>query len=83
VRTAELKWIEASDGRHEAYDLRTDSDEQSNLVDERGTVPEAVSPLAGILDVVSSRWVPRAESDPPPPISEETAERLRSLGYLP
>jgi len=83
VRTSELKWIEASDGRHEAYDLRVDSDEQRNLVDEQGTVPEAVLPLAGILDEVSSRWVPRAESEPPPPISEETAERLRSLGYLP
>jgi len=83
VRTSELKWIEASDGRHEAYDLRVDPGEQNNLVDERGTVPEVVSPLAGLLDEVSSRWVPRAESEPPPPISEETAERLRSLGYLP
>jgi arylsulfatase A-like enzyme len=83
VRTSELKWIEASDGRHEAYDLRADPGEQRNLVEERGTVPEAVSPLAGILDEVSSRWVPRAESEPPPPISEEMAERLRSLGYLP
>jgi len=83
VRTSELKWIEASDGRHEAYDLRTDPGEQRNLVDELGTVPATVAPLAGILDEVSARWVPRADSEPPPPISEETAERLRSLGYLP
>ena len=79
IRTADKKWIEGSDGRHEAYDLVSDPEERSNLFNGSG-VPAGFGPLAVALAArrASSRAFQRAA----PKLSEETLEGLRSLGYI-
>lgn len=80
VRTADKKWIEASDGRNEAYDLAADSGETHNLFDGRG-VPAGFEPLAEELNERRARLGSR-EAAPQQQLSDETLERLRSLGYV-
>lgn len=75
VRTQEKKWIEASDGRHEAYDLVADPLEQRNLVTSPGTIPPGFEPLAAML---AERPVLSREASR---IPEELEKSLRALGY--
>lgn len=80
VRTADRKWIEGSDGRHEAYDLVADPGETRNLFDGRG-VPAGFEALAEAL--ASRRGDGEAAGTKrAPKLSDETLERLRSLGYV-
>jgi arylsulfatase A-like enzyme len=79
IRTQHHKYIWASDGRHELYDLRTDVNEEQNIVAER---PE----LAEDLDRRLAEWrgsfevaKPSAEA---PEFEETVRARLRALGYL-
>jgi arylsulfatase A-like enzyme len=63
----------------ELYDLRADPDEQTNLYD-----PEAEPPIARELrDYLESRLETARERIRHEVLDPETAERLRSLGYLP
>lgn len=80
VRTADRKWIEGSDGRHEAYDLAADPGETRNLFD-GGGIPPGFEPLAERL--AARRAATGSVGDrPAPKLSDETLERLRSLGYV-
>jgi choline-sulfatase len=73
VRTSRWKFIEAP--RPELYDLERDPGERRNLVDDRAA-------LAGGLQ----RALPSASADAGaalvPKVASESAERLRSLGYV-
>jgi hypothetical protein len=46
---AQRKWVEASDGHHEAYDLVRDPGEESNLFVPGQGVPPGFEPLAEAL----------------------------------
>lgn len=75
VRTREKKWIEASDGRHEAYDLIADPLEQRNLVSAPATIPPGFESLAAML---AERPLLSREGNRVP---EELEKSLRALGY--
>ena len=75
VRSESMRWVEASDGKHEAFDHRLDPLEQNNLVLEQGAIPEGFAALARRLD---SRPV---LSNEPARVSEELEKSLRALGY--
>lgn len=73
VRTSQWKYIRAP--RAELYDLIADPGETHNAVDRH---PEVVTRLSALVDDVLAR-----ESDTAPtPLDAETAERMRSLGYV-
>ncbi|MFN8179861.1 MAG: sulfatase-like hydrolase/transferase [bacterium] len=73
VRTTQWKYIRAP--RSELYDLVADPAELHNLFAEK---PEVVAKLSAYVDDVLA-----SQSDvAPTPIDDETAERLRSLGYV-
>lgn len=81
VRTATHKWIEASDGRHQAFDLLQDPGETRNLQE------VGVTPAGAWLDLnrqLHRRLPAAADSAAARPLemAPETRERLRSLGYL-
>lgn len=77
------KFIWASDGRHELYNLRADPDETKNLIK---TERERAGRMAAELDACVSRAqlydpaLGRAENAAP--ISPGNLERLRQLGYI-
>ena len=87
VRTRALKWIESSDGRHEAYDLVADPGELRNLA-AGGAVPPSFAPLAALVRARARGTGPaeiRGVAEPGgevPALDEETERRLRSLGYI-
>jgi arylsulfatase A-like enzyme len=82
IRTADAKWIHASDERHQAYDLSHDPGEQRNLVWAPGGVPPSMEPLAARLETsVLTRRLPPAR-EPGQSIPEDARERLRGLGYI-
>jgi arylsulfatase A-like enzyme len=77
-----LKFIRASDGRRELYDLATDPQETNNLY---SSSPERAEPLERTLDQWMGSFVPYKESKAPvdrtKPLTEEELKRLRALGY--
>jgi tetratricopeptide (TPR) repeat protein len=73
IRTARWKYIRAP--RPEFYDLRNDPGERTDLA---GTRPEIEEELARQLDGVLSR----AAASTPSKLDPQTAEQLRSLGYV-
>jgi arylsulfatase A-like enzyme len=80
VRTAEFKYIRASDGSHELYDLAQDPDELHNLAERQ---PDLAARYAALIDerlgdLESAAGAPthEIESDP------SMLERLRGLGYI-
>jgi arylsulfatase A-like enzyme len=77
LRRGRFKYIEAPDeGTSEIYDLIADPGERHNL---KPLQPQLAAELAALLQA----WVQRTPAAPPPQfLSEEAAERLRSLGYL-
>jgi arylsulfatase A-like enzyme len=79
IRTERYKYIWASDGKHELYDLRKDANEEQNIVAER---PE----LAEDLDRRLAEWRGSFEEASPsaeaPEFDETVRARLRALGYL-
>lgn len=76
IRTATRKYISASDGRNELYDLATDPRETVNLYE---GPPESID-LARLL----KRWELAERSIPiaPPEPNAELIERLTVLGYI-
>jgi arylsulfatase A-like enzyme/tetratricopeptide (TPR) repeat protein len=77
VRTNRWKYVEAP--RPELYDLRRDPPETRNLIDERENL------AAGLAAALPPRSAPGAAPSPgasPGVADAETAERLRSLGYV-
>jgi arylsulfatase A-like enzyme len=90
IRTLDKKWIVATDGRNEAYDLAVDPGERQNLAPREAEAlrrfppPPPFETLASQLREEMDR---RARARPPvkktsPPMSEESEEKLRSLGYV-
>lgn len=79
IRTNRYKYIWASDGNHELYDLQADPDEVRNVVVERPDV-------AGDLDRRLTEWRNSFEEaiplDEVPEFDEAVKDRLRALGYL-
>ena len=76
----QYKYIWASDGRYELYDLATDPDELKNLV----TIK---SNLAGRLAKIHDDWVVSFKPGKrgplqDRPLTEEERRRLESLGYI-
>lgn len=79
IRTDRHKYIWASDGRHELYDLQADPDEVQNLIAHSTDV-------AASLDRQLRQWCagfePAVPSHRAPEFDRATIERLRALGYL-
>ena len=83
IRTRQAKWIEATDGRHEAYDLAADPGERRNLAVGGAAPPPDVAALAARLrEAIAARPRRPGVRGNAPPISDEAAEKLRSLGYV-
>lgn len=75
-----FKYVWASDGRNELYDLDADPLEERNLVDRHVEVRKR---LASTLDAcVASILSPGKTIQTVPPLSPEQRRRLESLGYL-
>ena len=75
VRTDSMRWVEASDLNHQAFDLRSDPFEQNNLVSAPGTIPPGFESLSSML---AQR--PQLSTDTQR-IPEELEQSLRALGY--
>jgi len=88
VRTLGEKWIVATDGRNEAYDLAADPGERHNLAASwtGGETPPPAPFDALAARLLSMKSQQAREHAPPkktsPPMSEESEEKLRSLGYV-
>ena len=63
----------------ELYDLQKDPEEKQNLYAQQRANANA---LKGQLDVLQNRYTARSEGPSGPPLSQETVEKLKSLGYL-
>jgi arylsulfatase A-like enzyme len=76
------KFIWASDGRHELYDLRNDPDERRNLF---GESQESAGRLQAALDSWLASFAHydagAANSEEPSTLAPEEEERLKALGY--
>jgi arylsulfatase A-like enzyme len=79
IRTDRYKYIWASDGNHELYDLQADPDEEKNIL---AGQPD----IARELDQRLAGWIDSFEAatpvEPAPDFDEEVKARLRALGYL-
>lgn len=85
VRTKEMKYIWASDGTHELFDIRRDPGETRNLIESDAAT--AVELHGRLMEWVSSqpKYVPPVRDDDSvrsAPVDAETIERLRGLGYV-
>lgn len=79
IRTDRYKYICASDGNHELFDLQVDPDEEQNIIKDQ-------QKIAKDLDRRLTSWQDSFEaaapSEPAPEFDEEIKARLRALGYL-
>ncbi|MGW8251796.1 MAG: sulfatase/phosphatase domain-containing protein, partial [Anaerolineales bacterium] len=79
IRTDRYKYIWASDGNHELFDLQEDPDEEQNIIKDQ-------QKIAKDLDRQLTSWQDSFEaaapSEPAPEFDEEIKARLRALGYL-
>lgn len=79
IRTERYKYIWASDGNHELYDLQTDANEQCNIVAER---PDMAEDLDRRLAEWRNSFEEARPSERAPEFEETVRARLRALGYL-
>jgi arylsulfatase A-like enzyme len=82
LRTADRKWIESSDGRHHAYELRSDPGERRNLVGAAGNAPPEFAELALHLTETRNTLSEQFQEETESVLSEEARRKLRALGYL-
>jgi arylsulfatase A-like enzyme len=76
LRSGRWKYIESrEEGTFELYDLERDPGERTNLL------PSA-PPDAAAFPARMRRWVDAAPAQAQVPVDEETARKLRSLGYV-
>jgi arylsulfatase A-like enzyme/Flp pilus assembly protein TadD len=71
------EYIEAP--QPELYDLERDPAEKQNLFAQHKAAANA---LKAQLDALKNRFTARSEGPSGPPLSQETVEKLKSLGYL-
>jgi arylsulfatase A-like enzyme len=76
VRSELLRFVEASDRNHQAFDLRGDALEQKDLSAAPGAIPPAFQPLAAKLALRPQLSTEKGQ------ISEELEKSLRALGYV-
>jgi arylsulfatase A-like enzyme len=74
----DVKYIRSSDGRHELYDLAADHDELANALTQD---PSRAAAFERRLDEFLRTLGGAAEAAEVESIDQETAERLRGLGY--
>jgi arylsulfatase A-like enzyme len=79
IRTDRYKFIWASDGNHELYDLQADPDEQRNTI---GQHLDIADDLDRRLKEWRNSFVAPTPADEVPEFEEEVKARLRALGYL-
>jgi arylsulfatase A-like enzyme len=80
LRIGDWKLIQFEDGTDLLFDLSSDPQEQTNLAQKR---PDITNPLRDrLLNMVRSQTKRTTRAHLPESISEETLERLRSLGYI-
>jgi hypothetical protein len=76
VRNGRWKYIWASEAAHELYDLEADPGEQRNVLTEHADV---AADLRGLLERhVAALPQPKEAA----PLSDETRNALRALGYV-
>jgi arylsulfatase A-like enzyme len=73
------KFIWASDGRHELFELGSDPAERHDLL---ATTPEQAGEWLALLERERSGWREAAPLETVEPLSPERVEQLRALGYL-
>lgn len=78
LQVGTLKLIASDRGELELYDLAEDPGELTDLVADR---PDDVKRLRRLLRDVVPEWTPRGGGEAPS-LDAETAEQLRSLGYI-
>jgi hypothetical protein len=79
IRSDDYKYIWASDGDHELYDLHTDPDEKHNIFADQ---PSVATDLDRHLTEWRNSFRAATPSEPAPEFDEEVKARLRALGYL-
>ena len=79
VRTASHKYISASDGRAELYDLARDPHEEGNLI---SIETETAHQLRTSLEEWSSSFEHASRAEPNIEIDSDMRKRLEDLGYL-
>lgn len=80
IRTEDYKYIWASDGRDELYNIRVDPQEKENLI---STQPEEAQELRQMLEEWLKGFTPYEAEEGAVEMDEITRERLRGLGYIP
>lgn len=80
IRTEGYKYIWASDGRDELYNIRADPEEKENLI---STQPEKAQELRQMLEGWLRGFPPYEAEEEAMELDEITRERLRGLGYIP
>jgi arylsulfatase A-like enzyme len=73
------KFIWASDGRHELFELGPDPAERA---DRLAAAPEQAREWLALLERERSGWLEPGPLESGEPLSPETVEQLRALGYL-
>lgn len=79
IRTPRYKYIWASDGGHELYDLRADRGETRDLITDRADV---AANLHHKLVAWRGSFEPATPAQPVPEFHDAVKERLRAWGYL-
>jgi len=80
VYQGQYKYIWASDGRHELYDLAADPDELRNLITIKSNLAEKLAKIHDdwVVSFKPGKRVPLQDR----PLTEEERRRLESLGYI-
>lgn len=79
IRTDRYKYIWASDGNHELFDLQVDPGEEQNIIKDQ---PKIAEDLDRRLAAWRDSFEAATPSEPAPEFDEEVKARLRALGYL-
>ncbi len=79
VRRGNLKFIWGSDGRHEAYDLKKDPAETTNLAEQR---PEMARQLKEEAERLFAALQPVGSAKDSWPMDENIRREIRALGYV-
>ena len=83
IRTGEWKYIAASNGLHELYDLALDPDESDNLFGLQPAIQTELSARLAEWKETTSAYVPtQADRNAASELKDSDVDRLRGLGYV-